>query len=92
MSSRPAPGSSDLASRNRVRTTSTTARTSRIAEMTFGDTASLWRIGQGSAGGVHFVAFVVQLGGQQVDQGVHLAGPVAPQGGVEAQSAQVVAR
>src|SRR4051794_25254029 len=90
MSNRPAPGSSDRASRGRVGTTSTTARTSRMAETTFADTGSLWRIGHRCAGAVHFVTFVVQLGGQQVDQGIHLAGPVTTHSGVEAQSPQVV--
>src|SRR5690348_11021080 len=89
MSRRPAPGSSSLASRSRVRTTRTTARTSRIAEMTFGDTGSLWPIGDGSAGVVHSPALagLVELRGEPVDQRVDLARPVSPQHGVEAQPA-----
>src|SRR5690349_13099354 len=94
MSRWPAPGSSALASRSRVRTTRTTARTSRIAEMTFGDTGSLWPIRGGGVRTVHFVTLgaVVELGGQSVDQRVDLAGPVPPEHGVEPQPAQVVPR
>src|SRR4051812_47785388 len=95
MSTRPAPGSSERASLRRVRTTSTTASTSRIVETTFADTGSLWRIRRGTARIVRVLScpllgLLVELGGEQVDQRVDLAGAVAAQRGVEPETAQVV--
>src|SRR4051812_39065855 len=95
MSRRPAPGSSDPASLRRVRRTRATASTSRIVETTFADTRSLWRIRRDTARIVHVLfrvplRLLVELGREQVDQGVHLAGAVAAQRGVEPEPAQVV--
>src|SRR5918994_2056454 len=100
MSRRPAPGASGLASRRRVRTTRTTARTSRIVEMTLGSIGSLWRTRGRTAprtpGAVdpviRLVTRLVELRGEQLDQRIDLAGPVAAHGRVEPERAQVVAR